>query len=136
MSSYEIYNDARTLLLAASVVPASNIHFANEPFSQPSDGSLWLSFDAWAQNIAMIDIGAECYREEGTIRILVMGPAGYGTDDVRQKAKQIANIYRGLGARNPTYLNASITENGQDDTGAWWALSVSVDYWYEDKSSV
>jgi len=132
MSSLAPYADARTLLLAANVMPLSRIHFANEPFTEPTNQT-WLSVDAYSPTISLLDIGAHVYREEGTIRILCLAPAGTGSDAVRTLAKNVCNVFRNLGPRNPYYLNASISD-AQNDDGLWFALIVSVDFVYEDIS--
>ncbi len=123
MSSFIPYDDARSLLLAANLVPASNIEFANEPFTQPQ-GSNWLSFDAYSHNIEMMDIGAGHWAERGTVVIYVCGTAAL--------AKAVCNVYRGLPPRNPYYENASIGSGGTSDGETYFILPVTISFVFED----
>lgn len=132
MSSLTPYSDARTLLLTANLLPATRVHFANEPFTEPNPPDLWLSVDAYSPDLNMLDIGANMYREQGIIRILCIAPAGSGTDGLRQLAKDVTTVFRGLGPRNPYYLNAAIGEGLPSDDGLWFSLPVTVEFRYED----
>jgi hypothetical protein len=134
MSSQIPFADARTLLLAANIIPASRIHWTNEPFEEPSPPATWLSVDAYSPNIDMLDVGARVYRETGSIRVLCLAPVGTGSDAARTLAKQVCDVYRTAPSpRNPYYLSASISDTSSDD-GLWYALVVTIDFVYEDAS--
>lgn len=131
MSTFVPYDDARSLLLAANLIPPDNIHFANEPFVQPTD-AIWMSVDAYSDQLDMIDLGAGHWQEKGRIIIYLFAPDQTGTDTLRQLAKQVCNVFRGLPPRNPYYHNASVGSGGQSDLGNFWCLPVSVSFIFED----
>lgn len=131
MSSLAIYSDARTLLLAANLVPVANIEFANEPFVIPQS-SLWLSVEAYSNVVGILDLGANHWRERGSLIIYCCASAGSGTDDLRTLAKAVCNVYRNLPARNPYYGDASIGSGGQSDDGAYYLLPVTISTYFED----
>lgn len=135
MSSFVPFDDARTLLLAANLVSPSLIEWPNEPFQEPKGDppSTWLSVEAQGHTLSPIEIGANVWQEEGTLFINVMTPAGRGTDAARQLAKSIANVYRGLPARNVVYKSASIGAGMLvEERGIWWMITVSIDWKYQD----
>lgn len=133
MASFVPFDDARTLLLAANIVPANRIAWPNEISANPEPPCIWLAVEATSHILDPLDIGANAWREEGTIYFNVMVPAGWGTDDARKTAKLIANVYRGLPPRLVTYRGASIGHGNLSDTeGMVWTITVSIDYVYDD----
>lgn len=134
MSSFFPYDDARTLLLAAELVPADHIHFANDgSFLQPQDAN-WLSVEAYSNILDPVDIGANVWEERGTVTIYCIGQPGTGTDSLRVLAKNVANVFRGLPARNPFYLNASIGLGGMTEGNDGYTIPVAVNFCYQDIS--
>jgi hypothetical protein len=131
LSSLIPFADARTLLLAASLVPAENIHWPNSPFVEPQS-SLWLSVEAYSNVLTMLDIGADKWQEQGQLMVYCCAPFGSGTDDLRTLAKNVANVFRGLPARNPFYLGASIGSGGLSEQGTYFVIPVSIEFRYED----
>lgn len=131
MSSFEPYNDARTLLQAANLVAADHIHWANEPFVQPQD-SLWLSVDAYSNTLDALDLGAGKWQERGTLLVWCCAPVGIGTDTLRTLAKAVCSVYRGLPPRNPYYHGAGIGNGGLGDSGDYFVLPVSIQFVFED----
>jgi hypothetical protein len=134
VSSFIPYDDARTLLKAANLVPPENLHFANEPFQEPQDSN-WLSIEAYSNEVSMIDLGANHFAEYGTIVVFCCGANGTGTDSLRTLAKAVCNVFRGLPARNPYYENASIGTGGMADPdaqGNYYVIPVGISFVYED----
>lgn len=131
MSSLPIYSDARTLLLAANIVPYANIEWANEPFTIPQTTN-WLSVEAYSNVVGILDLGANHWRERGTLIVYCMAPTGTGTDSLRTLAKAVCNVFRNLPTRNPYYGDASIGTGGQSDDGMYFILPVTIATFYED----
>lgn len=135
MSSFAPFDDARTLLLAANLVPASHIHWPNEPFREPAGDppALWLMVESIGTLLDPIEMGGGAWQESGTVFVHIMTPINAGSDAARALAKSIANVFRGLPARNVVYRGASIGDGlHTDPAGMWWALTVSVDWVYQD----
>lgn len=137
MSSFVPFDDARTLLLAANLVGPALIEWPNEPFDEPSTdpAQQWFSVENTGRVLAPVELGTGggVWAEEGTLYVHVLTPRGRGTDAARVLAKAVANVYRGLGPRNVIYRSASIGDGLMNDRGGlWWALTVSVDWNYQD----
>lgn len=133
MASPVPWGDARALLTAAGL--GVSLAWPNEPFTEPAGDppALWVAVEDSGNNLAPLDVGGRVWQEEGTLYCHVMAPSGTGTDAARTLAKQIANVFRGLGARDVVYRSASIGDGGLSDTdGLWWRLTVSVDWIYQD----
>ena len=96
---------------------------------------LWLSVDALADVSQPLDIGANFYREDGRVIVFCVAPHGTGTTAVRALAKSVANVFRGLGPRNPSYGEASIGLGDEAEGGPFYILPVTITYFYEDRTS-
>ena len=135
MSSLVPFSDARTLLLAAALVPADRICWPNEPFAVPSADpqASWLKVDCVGDVLVPIEVGATAWQESGVLFVDVMVPAKTGSDTARTLAKAVANAFRQLGPRNVVYRQASIGNRQEpDDEGVWWGLTVTVEWIYQD----
>lgn len=132
MSSPAPWNDARAKLGAAGLgVP---IAWPNEPFSNPEPPALWVAVEMTGDVLAPIELASNgAWQEEGRLYAHVMTPAGWGSDQARALAKSIANVFRGLPPAPVVYYGASIGA-GQvaDPEGAWWRLTVVIDWRYQD----
>jgi hypothetical protein len=138
MSSFVPFDDARTLLKAAALVPSANIAWPNEPFAEPTGDppALWLAVECTGDTLLPVEIDdgtGGVWQETGMLFVHVMTPAGTGSDAARTLAKSVANVFRGLGARNVIYRRASIGNGiAADPQGIWWNLTVSVQWIYQD----
>lgn len=132
--SPEPWNDARTRLLAANLVPAGHIEWPNEPFEQPDPASgLWLSVEAVGDVLAPIEMGGGGWQEEGRLFVHVMVPAFSGSDAARVLAKQVANVFRFTGPNPTRYFGASIGGGERADVeGTLWRLTVVIDWRFQD----
>lgn len=138
MSSLAPYADARSLLEAANLVPAANVAWQNEPFQEPAGDPAppWLAVECVGHVLQPVELGGGVWQEEGTLYVHVMVPAGSGTDTARTLAKQVANVFRGLGPRQVIYRGASIGNSAPTDPqGIWWGLTVTVEWVYQDVST-
>lgn len=138
MSSDVPFQDARTLLTAANLIDGSLIEWPNEPFQEPSSdpARMWLSVECVGRVLDPIEVGGEVWQEEGTLYVHVLAPAGAGSDAARTLAKNVCNVFRGLPARNVVYRGASIGHGVPTDRqGAWWMLTVAIDWIYQDITS-
>lgn len=134
MSSFAPWDFARSLLKAANLVPADHIHCINEPFLQPQDNN-WLSIEAYSNILNPIDLGAKVYQERGRFIVYCIAPFGTGTDTLRILAKNVANLYRGLGPTNPFFDNVSIGLGSSSETGDAYAIPVTIAFTYQDISA-
>jgi hypothetical protein len=130
------WQDAVALFTAANLLPADRVEMPNIQFSTPEPPDLWVSLRDVGEAAGPIELGRRAiWLERGTVYFTVMAPAGTGTDEARDLAKNIATLFRDLGPRpvGVVYAGASIG-SGQlsDETGAWWALEVSVFFKYQD----
>lgn len=138
MSSLVPWDDAIALLTAANLQyngSAIPIQQSNMNFVQPEPPSMFLSVEMAGQSLAPIELGEthSVWEEKGQLYVHVVVPSGFGSRDARDMAKQIANIYRGLGPRNVVWRRATIGIGGtSDDNGSWWGLTIAVDYSYQD----
>jgi hypothetical protein len=131
VSSFIPYDDARSLLLGADLVPVENIHWANEPFEEPQSAN-WLSVESYSNLVDILDLGASKYAEHGTLIVYCCAPAGTGTDSLRTLAKSVCNVFRNLPPRNPYYQMSSIGSGGLSDQGQYYIIPVTVSFIYED----
>ena len=132
MSSPVPFDDAVAKLQAAAL--GYPIALPNEPFETPDNPvGPWLSVSATSTMLAPADLGADVWQEEGTFYVDVMTPTGSGTSTARELAKQVANVFRGLGPENVVYLSATIGGGsvGTED-GLWFCITVSIDWRYQD----
>lgn len=135
MSSWVPWDDARTIIKNSGAVTLDKIHWPNEPFDPPSPPDIWISVDTYSPNLDLIDIGGNNFCEAGTIQITCIAPAGTGTDALRVVAQTISDAFKGLGPRNPFYLNGSIGEGATSEDGQYYAMVVSIDFKYESHLS-
>lgn len=131
MSSPVPFDDAVAKLQAAAL--GYPIALPNEHFDVPEPPGPWLSVSATSTMLAPSDLGADVWLEEGTFYVDVMIPTGSGTSTARTLAKNVANVFRGLGPEDVVYRSATIGGGsvGTED-GLWWCLTVSVDWRYQD----
>jgi hypothetical protein len=131
VSSPVPFDDALAKLQAANL--GYTIALPNEQFDVPEPPAPWLSVSATSTMLAPADLGANVWQEEGTFYIDVMVPSGSGTSTARTLAKDVANVFRGLGPENVVYLSTAIGSGsvGTDD-GLWFCITVSVDWRYQD----
>lgn len=135
--SPEPWNDAKALLLAANIVDPALIQWPNDPWQNPEPPVPWLKVEAVGHMLEPVDIGADVWQEDGTLYVDVNVPSGSGDSDARVLAKQVANTYRGLGARgvSVSYTSASIGAGEvRPENGNWWTLTVSIDWRYQDSN--
>lgn len=132
------WNDARSRLLAAGLVPAGMIEFPNEPFQEPdaSTGAAWLSVEAVGDILSPIEMGGGGWQEEGRLFVHVMVPAFSGSDAARTLAKAVANVYRFSGP-NPTRYNGASIGGGEKANveGTLWRLTVILDWKFQDTAA-
>lgn len=145
MSSPAPWNDARSRLEAANL----GIAFAwpNERFDMPAaptgDGAvtnalpyMWAAVQMTGDTLLPLEVGAAVWQETGVLYVHIMTPTGWGTDDARTLGKTVANTFRGLPGAPIVYLGASIGDSmAEDEDGAWWRLTVSVRWRYQDINS-
>ena len=135
MSSDVPYQDARSLFTAANLVAPALVEWENEPFAEPvaDPAQMWVSVECYSRVLTPLEMAGGVWQEEGTVLFHVVTPQNTGSDAARVLAKNIANVYRGLGQRQVVYRNAAIGRNvATDPQGAWWVLTVSVDWIYQD----
>jgi hypothetical protein len=134
MSSPAPWNDFRTKLQAATLIAADRIAWPNEPFANPEPPDLWLTVECTGDVLEPVELGPRAvWQEEGRAYVHILTPAGWGTDAARTLAKQIATVYRGLPAADVQYLGASIgSGEAADVDGAWWRITVAIDWRYQD----
>lgn len=126
----------KQLLLASGVIDPALIAWPNEPFIQPEPPAIWVAVEATGDACDPIEMPALVYRETGSAYFHVFTPANCGTDGARLLAKQIFDIYRGLGPREVVYRGGSIGNSAIADTeGMWSLITVAVEYQYDDRSS-
>lgn len=131
MSSPAPWNDARTRLTNAAL--GMPIAWPNERFDMPNPTGLWAAVEMTGQSLAPIEIGNGVWQETGRLYVHVMTPTGWGTDDARALGKTIATTFRGLPGAPMVYLSASIGDgSAEDEDGAWWRLTVTVEWRYQD----
>ncbi len=141
MSSLAPWTDARAKLEAAGL----GISFAwpNEAFdvpARPASGAvsdalpyMWAAVEMTGQTLAPMELAGGVWLETGTLYVHIMTPTGWGTDDARTVGKAVANVFRGLAAAPVVYLRASIGDgSAEDEDGAWWRLTVAIDWRYQD----
>lgn len=140
MSSPAPWNDARTRLEAANLGIA--LAWPNEDFTPPgppgnavSDQTpyIWAAVQMTGYTLAPLEVGAGVWQETGTLYVHIMTPTGWGTDTARAIGKTVANTFRGLPGAPIVYLRASIGDSmSEDPDGAWWRLTVTIDWRYQD----
>lgn len=132
MSSPAPWLDIRAKVEAAALLPVACVQWPNEPFTQPS-GQLWMAVEATGDSLAPIELGGGVWQESGRAYFHIFTPAGWGSSDARQLAKDVSMLFRGLGPSNVVYLGGSIgIGEAADVEGAWWRLSVVIDWRYQD----
>lgn len=141
MSSPAPFNDARTRLEAADLGitiqwPNETVTLPGPPMSSPVSDLLpymWAAVQMTGYTLAPMEVGAGVWLETGTLYVHIMTPTGFGTDDARTLGKTVANTFRGLPGSSIVYLRASIGDSrAEDEDGAWWRLTVTIDWRYQD----
>lgn len=141
MSSPAPFNDARSRLEAANL--GVTLAWPNEAFDVPPPPAstpvvdplpyMWAAVEMTGFTLAPIEIGAGVWQETGTLYVHIMTPTGWGTDAARTLGKTVANTFRGLPGASIVYTRASIGDSAaEDEDGAWWRLTVSIDWRYQD----
>lgn len=140
MSSAEVYGAVKDYLTAQWTT--TPISFENEPFTPPvasGAAGAWVAVEVSGTFYDQASIGAETaaanlWREEGQVWLHVFVRTGSGSLVVRQYAKQLVDLFRGLTLLAGTlrFRDASIGR-GQpgDEDGNYWVLSCTVD-WQHD----
>lgn len=140
MSSPAPFNDARTRLIAANL--GITLSWPNDLFTEPTPPTnsvadplpyMWAAVQMTGYTLTPIDIGAGAWQENGTLYVHIMTPTGWGTDAARTLGKTVANTFRGLPGAPMVYTRASIGDSAaEDEDGAWWRLTVTIDWRYQD----
>lgn len=130
--SPEPWADARARLIAAAL--GLPISWPNEPFDQPdASAGAYVEVESTGDVLAPIEYGGGGWQEEGRLYFHVNTPAYTGSDQARAVAKDIANVYRFTGPGPTRYFGAAIGPGQPNETnGAWWTLTVIVDWKYQD----
>lgn len=143
MSSPAPWNDARSRLEAANLgillawpneaVTLPDASAAVSPVTNPLP-YMWAAVQMTGYTLAPMEVGdGGAWLETGTLFVHIMTPAGWGTDDARTLGKTVANTFRGLPAAPVVYMRASIGDSAaEDEDGAWWRLTVMIDWRYQD----
>lgn len=114
------------------------LRYPNEAFTPP-DGP-WVDFEIEGSLFGQQSIGEHVqadnrWDEEGRIWLHVMVPTGSGGARARGAAKRIAGLFRGktLLSNQLEFLDASIGAGSPgDENGAWFMISVSIDWRHWD----
>jgi len=132
MSSAAPFADITAKLVAAAL--GYPIWYPNATFKPPTPPTPWLRLSVTSDVLAPVELGADIWRETGTAYVEVIVPAYSGSSTARAIAKSVANAFRGLTSPYPVvYMGASIGDGlVQPVNGAWWGLTVSLDWKYED----
>jgi len=131
MSSPAPWDDARAILEAWGTTASVSIRWPNEPFTVPA--VTYASVGMAGDVSQPIEMGRGGWAETGSLMVDIHVPKGHGTRPARVLAKDIANLFRGRDAAPVTYHNASLGDGAPDESdGAWWVLTVIVDYRYTD----
>lgn len=132
MASPAPWADARARVTA--VLGATPTEWPNEPFSVPDPPAIWAAVEMTGTISEPIEMGpTRAWQEEGWIGVHIYTPSGWGTDAARVLAKAVVDAFRGIPGGPVTYHSASIGDGVAEDVdGAWWRLSVHVDYRYQD----
>lgn len=132
MSSAAPFADISAKLVAAAL--GYPIWYPNATFRPPTPPSPWLRLSVTSDVLAPIELGANVWQENGTAYIEVIVPAYSGSTTARTIAKSVANVFRGIAPPyTVVYMDASIGDGlVQPVNGAWWGLTVSIDWKYQD----
>lgn len=134
MSSPAPFADISAKIEAAAL--GYPIAYPNVPFKRPNPPGPWLRVDVTSNTLAPIELGARVWQEDGTAYVDVFVPAGSGSSTARTIAKDVANVFRGLGPEDVVYLGGSIGQGTIAEVdGMWWCLTVTIDWRYQDIST-
>lgn len=136
MSSPAVYDAIRSFLEAEfSDAP---LHFENEG-ADPVEGAAWVYVDVRGTLYGQATIGAadqaeNRWDEEGQLFLDVNVPSGTGGRKARQLAKSLADLFRGrtLLAGTLEFGDAIIAPSGGDESGNWWAVTVTLEWRWLD----
>lgn len=134
MASGLVYAAIKSYLISSwSETP---IHFENENWSIPESRE-WLMVELNGTLYSQQSIGAATqednrWDEEGTLWLHLFVQKGTGSQTVRDRAKMLADLFRGTLLLDDSleFMDADIGMGapGDDDEGATYRLSVSVDW--------
>ena len=128
-------------LLGGSLVrpdgPTVPLAWPNEPFDKPEPPAPWVLVEMSGHLLEAIEIGAassNTWAEQGQVWCHCFVPSASGSDTARAVLKALSDLFR---ANNPyrfvVFRAQSIGLGAPgDDDGAWWRLSMSVDWLYAD----
>lgn len=141
MADEVVYGAIKDYLTSAWTT--SPIAWENETFDRPEPPAPWVLFEITGtmydqESIGDSPQGANRWDMEGVLFLHVLVPKGTGSLTARQQARMLADLFRGLHLINDNleFLQASIGEgNPGDQTGAWFRVSVSIDWRLSDAGS-
>lgn len=146
MASLAVYDAIRARLDPANggAWTATTIMWPNEPFEEPAADAgerHWVAVAMTGTYYGQESIGAvpqaqNLWDEAGILWLHVMAPKGAGERTQRDYCGQLANLFRGetlLADDSLEFLDAAVGmgEPG-DDRGAWWRISVSIEWHRSD----
>ena len=113
---------------------ATPLVYENEPADLPEPPSAWIFVEVTGAIYEQASIGgglppANRWREAGALYVHVWVPSNSGSAVARGHAETLATALRGVSLPGDLQMrDMTIGDGGQDDDGAWWRITLRVEW--------
>lgn len=132
--SPEVWQAAKTIIVATAADLNVPVDLPNEDFSPPAPPALWVSTDIGGEASQTIELGNLTWVERGSVWIHVMASLNTGIDTALAYRKAFSVAFR---ADTPTppglYWRDHAFDPMSADDGLWRRLSLIVRYDFDDR---
>lgn len=130
---YELSVSARAELIKFSGANKIQVAFENRNFTPPAGGGMWLKFDYIEADTQFLSLDRKCRSYIGLVQVSVIFTPGFGVDNGRAMAKEIADFFDDGKMLNVGYISEGGTVHRMIKQDSGWLIPVRFNVRYDEK---